>query len=180
MPVTCLVSTHFCFLECPGITAAIELRFMSCMHLSCLPWAGVGISWVWKPRATAALMVQIEFLFSWVLSCTSLHKGYVLQELVLSYTKLDIPQNSAVHCFHSEHCFFICNTMIVSPVLVSEEAVWQTPYRGQEVIASGVPWSGILGPVHLLYMQYVATEQLFSRSHREQQVRLQENKGTER
>lgn len=43
-----------------------------------------------------------------------------------------------------------------------------------------MPWSGILGPVHLLYMQYVATEQLFSRNHREQQVRLQENKGTER
>lgn len=43
-----------------------------------------------------------------------------------------------------------------------------------------MPWSGILGPVHLLYMQYVATEQLFSRSHREQQVGPQENKGTER
>lgn len=51
---------------------------------------------------------------------------------------------------------------------------------GHEVIASGMPWRGILGLVHLLYMQYVATEQLFSRRHQEQQVRPQENKGTER
>lgn len=46
---------------------------------------------------------RVSVLFGWVLSCTSLHKGYVLEELVLSYTKLNISQNSAVHCFHSEH-----------------------------------------------------------------------------
>lgn len=53
---------------------------------------------------------RVSMVFSWVLFSTSLHKGYVLQKLVLSYTKLYISQNSAVHCFHSERCFFICNT----------------------------------------------------------------------
>lgn len=47
-------------------------------------------------------------------------------------------------------------------------------------MASGVPWKGILGPVHLPYMQYIATEQLFNRSHPEQQVGPQEDKEAER
>lgn len=49
---------------------------------------------------------RVSMVFSWVLFCTSLHKGYVLQKLVLSYTKLYVSQNSVVHCFHSEYCFF--------------------------------------------------------------------------
>lgn len=53
---------------------------------------------------------RVSVVFSWVLFSTSLHKGYVLQKFVLSYTKLSISQNSAVHCFHSECCFFVCNT----------------------------------------------------------------------
>lgn len=122
---------------------------------------------------------RVSVVFSWVLFSTSLHKGYVLQKLVLSCTKLYISQNSAVHCFHSERCFFICNTNdCISSLGFGGSCLTNT--RGQEVVASGMPWSGILGPVHLLYMQYVATEQLFSRSHREQQVGPQENKGTKR
>lgn len=155
MPVICLVSTHFCFLECPGITAAIELRFVSCMHLSCLPGAGVGISWVWKPRATAALMVQIEFPCCLAGCFPALHYIRVMFLRSLYYHI----QNSTYHriqlctVFTVNIDFFICNTMIVSPVFVSEDAVCQTHYWGQEVVASGMPWSGILGPVHLLYMQ---------------------------
>lgn len=49
-----------------------------------------------------------------------------------------------------------------------------------EVMASSVPQKGILGPAHLLYMWYIATEQLLNRSHQEQHVEPQENKGTER
>lgn len=82
---------------------------MSCMSLSCLPWARVGISWVWKPSPSAALMVQIEF--PWFLAgCFSPLHCIRVHKFVLSYTKLYISQNSAMHCFHSERCFFVCNT----------------------------------------------------------------------
>lgn len=132
MPVTCLVSTHFCFCEWPGITAAVELRFMSCMHLSCLPWAGVRISWVWKPSTAAALMVQIEF--PWYLAgCFSpLHCIRVMFFRSLYYHI----QNSTYHkiqlctVFTVNVAFLSAIQTIVSPVLVSEEAVWQTRYRG--------------------------------------------------
>lgn len=124
---------------------------------------------------------RVSMVFSWVLFCTSLHKGCVLQKIVLLHTKLYTSQNSVVHYFHSEHCFF----NLQYKLLYLWSWFWRKlsdkhATRGQEAIASGMPRSGVLGPVHLLYMQYVATQQLFSRSHREQQVGPQENKGTER
>lgn len=119
---------------------------------------------------------RVSMVFSWVLFCTSLHKGCVLQKIVLSHTKLYTSQNSMVHYFHSEHCFF----NLQYKLLYLWSWFWRKlsdkhATRGQEVIASGMPRSGVLGSVHLLYIQYVATQQLFSRSHREQQVGPQEN-----
>lgn len=82
------------------------------MHLRCLLWCRVTVSRVRKPRDTTALMVQVEF--PWCLGglFPALHciRGYVLQKLVLLYTKLYILWSSVVHCFQSEHCSFICNT----------------------------------------------------------------------
>lgn len=81
------------------------------MHLCCLLWCRVMVSHVWKPRDTTAVMVQVvSMVFRWAFFCSPLHKGYVLQKLVLLYTKLYILRSSAVHYFHSERCFFICNT----------------------------------------------------------------------
>lgn len=37
---------------------------------------------------------RVSVVFSWVLFCTSLHKGYVLQKLVLPYIKLYITKFS--------------------------------------------------------------------------------------
>lgn len=84
---------------CPHIFASesaqiLLLLFRSDLNKACTYTVSPGVeSWslMWKPRVPSSNGAgKVSMVFRWAVFCTPLHKGDVLQKLVLLYTKLYI------------------------------------------------------------------------------------------